>query len=245
METEMNGMSASVQAIASRSASLVVLFLACAMASPQAAGANGAGTLKSFHDDALNITYFYPSEFVPAPPASTPALAGASKCMRPTLFVYSVTPVADSSFAISTIDSTCPEIPRGASQLGSFTGEQILRQLKQYGEPAIIQMPTKYAIAGHPAAITVASVGIPAGSGKGARIIYAAKACVLGSVPLKTRKRLDPVEPVTHILCFDFTTQNGGTLTEMFSFIIQFKNSPLEPMFPGSAIRNIGEPLRR
>ena len=241
----MNGMSASVQAIASRSASLVVLVLACAMASSQTAGANGAGTLKSFHDDALNITYFYPSEFVPAPSASVPALAGASKCMQPTLFVYSVTPVANSSFAISTIDSTCPEILGSASQLGSFIREQILRQLKQYGDPAIIQVPTNYAIAGHPATITVASVGIPAGSGRVAQVIYAAKACVLGSIPLKTRKRSDPVEPVTHILCFDFTTQNDGTLTEMFSFIIQFENSPVEPMFPGSVIRNIGEPSRR
>ena len=241
----MNGMSASVQAIASRSTSLVVLFLACAMALPQGASANGAGTLTSFHDDTLNITYFYPSKFVPAPPASTPALTGTSKCMQPTLFAYSVTPVANSSFAISTIDSTCPEILRSASRLGSFTGKQILRQLKQYGDPTIIQVPTNYAIAGHPATITVASVGMPAGSGKVAQVIYAAKACVLGSIPLKTRKRSDPVEPVTHILCFDFTTQNDGTLTEMFSFIIQFENSPLEPMFPGSVVRNIGKPSRR
>ena len=241
----MNGMSASVQAIASRSTSLVVLFLACAMALPQGASANGAGTLTSFHDDTLNIAYFYPSKFVPAPPASTPALTGTSKCMQPTLFAYSVTPVANSSFAISTIDSTCPEILGSASQLGSFIREQILRQLKQYGDPAIIQVPTNYAIAGHPATITVASVGIPAGSGRVAQVIYAAKACVLGSIPLKTRKRSDPVEPVTHILCFDFTTQNDGTLTEMFSFIIQFENSPVEPMFPGSVIRNIGEPSRR
>jgi hypothetical protein len=245
METEMSGMSASVQGIAFRFASLVVLVVACAKASPQATSANGVGTLKSFHDDALNITYFYPSNFLPAPPASTPRLVGTSKCMQPMLFAYSVTPVANSSFAISTIDSTCPEILGGASQLGSFTREQILRQLKQYGDPTIIQVPTNYAIAGHPATITVASVGMPAGSGKVAQVIYAAKACVLGSIPLKTRKRSDPVEPVTHILCFDFTTQNDGTLTEMFSFIIQFENSPLEPMFPGSVVRNIGKPSRR
>jgi hypothetical protein len=245
METEMNGVSASVQGIASRSASLVLLFLACATASPQATGKYAPSTLRSFHDDALNITYFYPSEFMPEPAASTPALAGTPKCMQPTLFAYSVTPVENSSFAISTIDRTCPEILRSASQLGPFTREQILRQLKQYGDPAIIQVPTNYAIAGHPAAITVASVAMPAGSGKVARIIYAAKACALGSIPLKTRKRSDPVDPGTHILCFDFTTQNGGTLPEMFSFIIQFENSPLEPMFPGSVIRNIGEPSRR
>jgi hypothetical protein len=126
----MNGVSASVQGIASRSASLVLLFPACATASPKATGNYGPSTLKSFHDDALNITDFYPSEFMPAPAASTPALAGTSKCMQPTLFAHSVTPVENSSFAISTIDSTCPEILRSASQLCPFPREQILRQRK-------------------------------------------------------------------------------------------------------------------
>jgi hypothetical protein len=245
METEMNGMSASVQGIAPRSAFLVLLFLACATTSPQATGEHDSGALKSFHDDVLNITYFYPSEFLPAPPASTPALAGTSKCMQPTLFAYSVTPIENSSFALTTIDNTCPEILRGARQLGPFTREQIVRQLKQYRHPTIIQAPTNYTIAGHPAAITVASAAIPADPGKVARMIYAAKACALGNIPLKARKKSDPVEPVTHILCFDFTTQNTGMLTQMFSFIIQFENSPLEPMFPGSLIRNIGGTSRR
>jgi hypothetical protein len=34
-------------------------------------------------------------------------------------------------------------------------------------------------------------------------------------------------------------------LNQMFSFIIQFENSPLEPMFPGNLIRNIGGTSRR
>jgi hypothetical protein len=164
METEMNGMSASVQGIASRS--VFLLLLACATTSPQATGDHGSGTLKSFHDDILNITYFYPANFVPAPPASTPALAGTSKCMQPTLFAYSVTPIENSSFALTTIDNTCPEILRAASQPGPFTREQIVRQLKQYGDPTIILAPTNYTIAGHLGSITVASVAIPADPGK-------------------------------------------------------------------------------
>jgi hypothetical protein len=76
-------------------------------------------------------------------------------------------------------------------------------------------------------------------------MIYAAKACALGSIPLKARKKSDPVELSTHVLCFDFTTQNSGMLTQMFSFIIQFENTPLEPMFPGSVIRNTGGTSRR
>ena len=241
----MNGMSASVQGIASRSVFLILLLLACATTSPQATGDHSAGTLKSFRDDILNITYFYPANFVPAPPASTPALAGTSKCMQPSLFAYSVTPIENSSFALTTIDNTCPEILRAASQPGPFTREQIVRQLKQYGDPTIIQAPTNYTIAGHPASITVASVAIAADPGKVAPIIYAAKACALGSVSLRTRKRSDPVEPITDVLCFDFTTQNSVMLNQMFSFIIQFENSPLEPMFPGSVIRNIGGTSRR
>jgi hypothetical protein len=161
--------------------------------------------------------------------------------MQPTLFAYSVTPIENSSFALTTIDNTCPEILRGASQPGPFTREQIVRQLKQYGDPTIIQAPTNYTIGGHPAAITVASAAIPADPGKVAPIIYAAKACALGSVPLRTRRKSDPVDPITHVLCFDFNTQNSGMLTQMFSFIIQFENTPPEPMFPGSLIRHSGE----
>jgi hypothetical protein len=228
-----------------RSVFLVLLFLACATTSPQATGEHDSGALKNFHDDVLNITYFYPAEFVPAPPASTPALAGTSKCMQPTLFAYSVTPIENSSFALTTIDNTCPEILRAASQPGPFTREQIVRQLKQYGDPAIILAPTNYTIAGHPASITVASVTIPADPGKVAPILYAAKACALGSVPLRTRRKSGPVEPLTHVLCFDFNTQNRGMLTRMFSFIVQFENTPPEPMFPGSVIRHPGETSRR
>jgi hypothetical protein len=76
-------------------------------------------------------------------------------------------------------------------------------------------------------------------------VVYAAKACALGNALAKTRKKFDPVGPVTHVVCFDFTTQNGEKLTQMFSFIIQFDNAPLEPVFPGSVIRNTGLLVRR
>jgi|HubBroStandDraft_6_1064221.scaffolds.fasta_scaffold275647_2 hypothetical protein len=156
------------------------------------------------------------------------------------LFCYT-----DRELVVRSHHHRCPEILRAASQSGPFTREQIVRQLKQYGDPTIILAPTNYTIAGHPAAITVASVAIPADPGKVAPIIYAAKACALGSVSLRTRKRSDPVEPLTDVLCFDFTTQNSVMLNQMFSFIIQFENSRLEPMFPGSVIRNIGGISRR
>ena len=243
MEDEMNGMSALVQRIAFRSAWLVLVSLVCGARLPCAIGQANSGSIKSFHDEALNITYFYPAAFVTAPANSTPG--DPSKCIKSTLFAYSVTPVGSSSFALSTIDNTCPETLDSASELAPFTREQVLRQLNQYGKAEITQEPSRYTIAGHPAAITIASVTIPATPGKIARVIYAAKACSLEKVPVKTRKKSDPVEPVTHVVCFDFTTQNGGMLNEMFSFIIQFNKAQLEPMFPSSVIRSAGVPTRR
>ena len=239
----MKRMSASVQRIAFRSSSLVLLFLVYAASLPHAIGQSNSGSIKSFHDDVLNITYFYPATFVPAPPNSTPA--DPSKCIKSTLFAYSVTPVESSSFALSTIDDTCPETLRTAIELGPFTREQVLRQLKQYGQPEITQEPSRYAIAGHPAAITVASVAIPAAPGKVAQVIYAAKACALGNIPVKSRRRSDPADPVTHVVCFDFNTQNGGVLAQMFSYIIQFDNAALQPMFPGIVIRTTEASTRR
>jgi hypothetical protein len=241
VKDEMNG--TSLQRIVVRSSSFVLLFLACVASLPHAIGQSSSGLIKSFHDEVLNITYFYPATFVPAPPSSTPV--DPSKCIKSTLFAYSVTPVETSSFALSTIDATCPEALRTAIELGPFTREQVLRQLKQYGQPEITQEPSRYVIAGHPAAITVASVAIPAAPGKVAQVIYAAKACALGNIPTKSRRKSDPSEPVTHVVCFDFNTQNGGALAQMFSFIIQFDNAPLQPMFPSSVIRTTDAPIRR
>jgi len=129
-------------------------------------------------------------------------------------------------------------LARHATQLGSFIREDILRQLKQYGEPNITQEPTHYIIDGRPAAIILASVPMRATSGKVARTTYAAKACMLASIPIKARKKdSKPVEPVSRVFCFDFTTQNNELLNLMFSFIIQFNDDPLTPVFPASVIR--------
>jgi hypothetical protein len=82
-----------------------------------------------------------------------------------------------------------PDVLHRATQLGPFIREQILRQLKQYGEPTITREPTRYNIDGRPAAIILASVPMPAASGMVARSTYAAKACVLNSLPVKSRKK--------------------------------------------------------
>jgi hypothetical protein len=222
-----------------RYASIFLLLLLCLTALPQRHDRSNPDVLERFHDDALNITYFYPSRFVPVPsPPSTGFTTDAPQCVRTTLFANSVTPIDTSSFAFSTVDKTCPALPHRGAQLGPFIREEILRQLKQYGEPSVTQEPTRYNIDGRPAAIILASVPMPETSGKVARTTYAAKACTLASVPSKARKKdSKPVEPVSPVLCFDFTTQNDELLNLMFSFILQFDNDPLTPMFPASVVR--------
>jgi hypothetical protein len=217
----------------------LLLFFVCVIAPAQTADQPNPNVPKSFHDSALNITYFYPGRFVPDPASAAPkANADASpKCAHSTLFANAVSPIDTTSFVLSTIDNTCPNVLRGALQLGPFVREQILRQLKQYGEPTVTQEPTNYAIDGHPAALVLASVPMPEVKGKLPSITYAAKACVLGNIPVKPRKRSDPVDPTRHVLCFDFTTQHSDLYTLMFGFSMQFDNDAPLPMVPGSVIR--------
>jgi hypothetical protein len=121
----------------------------------------------------------------------------------------------------------------------------VLVQLKQYGVPTIIQAPLSYAIAGHPAAVAIASVTIAASAGKVERTIFAAEACSSGNVESKKHKKSEPIDPVTHVVCIDFTTQESGLSTQMFWFMIQFDNAPLEPFFPGNVIRSLDTTTRR
>jgi hypothetical protein len=193
---------------------------------------------KSFHDDALNITYFYPPHFEQAPSAAgANGNALSTNCVQTKLIANSGIPAGPSTFILSTIDDTCPEALREASSLGPFTRAQILRQLKQYGEPTISREPFRYMIDGHSAAISLASVQASSESDH-ARTIYAAKACALGSIPVRRHKKSDPAGPVSRVLCFDFTTQNRDLLDTMFSFIIQFDNDPPAPLFPGTFRRS-------
>jgi hypothetical protein len=229
-----------------RSAALLFLLLVCAAARPQATDSSQApanpNMPKSFHDALLNVTYFYPGRFV-ADPASTTANSssatdGPPKCAHSNFFANSNSPTGTSSFVLSTIDGTCPNVLRGATQLGPFIREQIIRQLKQYGEPTVTQESTKYTIDGHPAAIVLASVPMPTTpTNKLPTTTYAAKACVLGNIPVKPKKKSDPVEPTRHVLCFDFTTPHSDLLTLMFAFTMQFDNDAPQPLVPGTVIR--------
>jgi len=225
-----------------RSAALFFLLLVSAVALPQSADSSQApanpNAPKSFHDALLNVTYFYPGRFVADPSVSAVSTDATPKCAHSTFFANSNAPTGTSSFVLSTIDGTCPNVLRGATQLGPFIREQIIRQLKQYGEPTVTQEATKYTIDGHPAAIVLASVPIPVTpTNKLPTITYAAKACVLGNIPVKPRKKSDPVEPTRHVLCYDFTTPHSDLLTLMFAFSMQFDNDAPQPIVPGSVIR--------
>jgi hypothetical protein len=239
----MNGVLASVQEIASRSVCFVLALLVYGANPPCAIGQAASNGVSSFQDDALNITYFYSAHFVPDQSGAPVAPGDESKCIKPS---FSANSVADSSaFTLYTIDGTCPELLHRASDLGLFTREQVIVRLKQYGVPTIIQGPPPYAIAGHPAAVAVSSVTTAASAGKVARTIFAAEACALGNIESKKHKKSEPIDPVTHVVCIDFTTQDSGSTTQMFWLMIQFDNASLESFFPGSVIRNIGTTTRR
>jgi len=216
-------------------ASIVLLLLACATGPVQLTGQERANLPKSFHDDALNITYFYPAHFAPVPDqVGVRSDAVTDKCAKTTLIAESAIPAGPSSFVLSKIDHACPELLRKATALGPFTRVQLLQQLKQFGEASIIHEPMRYMIDGRPAAMTLGSVSIPPADHHAAKTIYAAKACALSDISSGGHKKSDPANSVGRVLCFDFSTENSDLISLMFAFIIQFDNDPPAPLFPGN-----------
>jgi hypothetical protein len=234
-----------------RSASLLFL-LVCASARPQTAPPAESQTApqesapvnpnipRAFRDPNLAVTYFYPGPFTPvAPPATAPT---SKNCAQPNLSGSAISPNGSSVFVLSSIDATCPAVLRGAAQeLGAFTREQILRQLKQYGTPEITQDPTQYFVDDHPAAVTIASVQQDDSANVNhvlpPKTTYAAKACILGNVPAKSHGKSSIADQTSRILCFDFTTQQRDLLPLMLAFTMQFEGHTPQPLVPGSALR--------
>ena len=208
----------------------LLLFLASTSARSQVIDSASSGLPRSFHDDALNITYFYPTPFTAV---EDPPVPGASKCAQNVLTTNAINRIGSSSFTVSRLDTTCVGTPGDVNALPSFVRGQIWSQLREYGTPTITREPLRYIVSGRPAYISMASVSFP--HGKTTETTYAAKACALSVIPDRRHKKSDPVDPNGHILCFDFTTDNADLVSSMLSFVIQFANDPPEPLFLASA----------
>lgn len=210
------------------------LLLVCATALPQT---SSPFSLKSFHDPAPGITYFYPGEFTPMMPSPPAKEEGAAPhCVR-TSFTGGSDPAAgNSAFVFSLIDNACPGVLKEAQQLGSFTRAQILRQMKRYGTPVIMHEPVRYSIAGHPAAVTLASAQAADTQAAGGQkknsdgTTYAAKACMLAG---NTGHDSAPKQ----VVCFDFTTTRRDLLPRLFAFSAQFDGETLQSLVPGTILR--------
>ena len=222
-----------------RSAAVSALLLSCLPVFAQTAASQNPNVPKIFRDAALAVTYSYPSEFtaekITASPKKDPA---TPRCVQSTLSGGSTSKLGSSVFVLSTMDDACPGVLLNASkQLGPFTKEQILRQLKGYGTPVVMQEPVRYSIEGHPAAVTMGSAqASDAKPGKTPVTTYAAKACVLGNVAVKATKT-EPAQPTKHVLCLDFTTQQRDLLPLILGFTIQFDEGKPQSLVPGNILR--------
>lgn len=218
---------------------LFALFISSIHAVSQTAAPMDPHTPKIFRDSVLAVTYSYPGEFVAEKVVAPPQVDSAKpRCVQSMLSGGSTSKLGNSVFVLSTMDDACPGVLLNASrQLGPFTKEQILRQLKSYGTPALTQEPVRYSIDGHPAAISMGSAQPDQTQpGKMPTTTYAAKACVLGNVAVKATKS-EPAQPTKHILCFDFTTQQKDLLPLMLSFTIQFDEGKAQSLVPGNILR--------
>jgi len=198
--------------------------------------------LRIFHDPTLDVTIGYPGEFTPVltdPTKAQPAnKGGGTQCVRSILTAGSVTTLGSSAFVVSVIDDACPTVLKQAEQQGSFTRDQILRQLKVYGMASLTQEPFRYAIDGRPAAVTLATAKPDDTSAAPGRksTTYAAKACFLSNIPAKASGK-QAAAPAGEVICLDYTTQNRELMTRVLSFTIKFGDGDMHPVVPGNAVR--------
>jgi hypothetical protein len=202
----------------------------------------------SFRALDFDLTYSYPKNFIPADP-KTPALAvyalpkpdpkaADPVCVHAPLSVGYTNNGGNSVLVFSIIDSSCPTILKDAQQLGTFTHEQLLRQLKRYGVPTITKETTTYTLDGRPAAVTMASAhATETQRGDILTTTYAAKACVFAEPQVydSDRRLRQPPSP-GRVLCFDFTTQQRGLLPQMLNFPVQFGHQGAHAVVPTSVL---------
>lgn len=201
----------------------------------QTGSTSPAPALKIFHDASHDFILGYPGEFTPVAQAANKS--GAGQCVQSILTAGSETKLGSSAFVVSVIDATCPGVLKQAEQPGSFTREQILRQLKGYGMATLTQEPFRYSIDGRSAAVTLASASPDdsAAAGSHKPTTYAAKACFLSDIPKNVGKKTASANG--EVICFDYTTQNRELLTRILSFTVTFADGQTRPVVPGSALR--------
>ena len=212
----------------------------------QGASNTPAPEIRVFHDPALDILFTYPGAFTPVDMSAAKAKAadkgGAqAQCVRSILTAGSENKMGASAFVVSGIDAACPGVLKEAEQPDSFTKEQILRQLRRYGNPTLLQEPYRYSIDGRPAAVTLGSAtpDVPAAGGAPVVTTYAAKACFLSEIPASHTKSSSSsaAKESGEVLCFDFTTQHRELLMQILTFTIKFGDDAPHPVVPGNALR--------
>ena len=162
----------------------------------QSASTAPAPEIRVFHDPAFDFIFTYPGEFTPVKveaekPPSTEKGDARPQCVRSILTAGSESKLGSSAFVVSGIDGACPGVLKQAEQPDSFTKEQILRQLKRYGTPSLLQEPYRYSIEGRAAAVTLGSAtpDAPAAGGGHAVTTYAAKTCFLSEIPSRSSRK--------------------------------------------------------
>jgi len=214
------------------------LLLFCVAASTQTYAQTATPSLKSFHDPELGVTYFFPGQFNPVSPMQPSVMKtdATPQCVRTSLSAGSSPASGDSAFVFSTIDGACPGILQQAQQLGSFTKDQLLRQLKRYGTPTITKEPSRYNIEGNRAAVTLAAAEGDTKLPNGKFVTtYAVKACMLSDHPLPAAQAVP--KGLKDVICLDFTTQRRELLTSVLAFVIQFDDHAMQSMVPNSILR--------
>jgi hypothetical protein len=198
--------------------------------------------MKTFKAPDFDMTFIYPASFVPADPKATVASTYTLPKSRPANPPCVQTPLSvgantagTPALVFSIVDDACPSILHDAQKLGDFVNTQILRQLKNYGTPAITKGPGLYTFDGRSAAVILASATTDAPQ---AVITYAAKVCMLANITAYTFGKVpSQLTAANSVICFDFTSRKQDLLTPLLNLPIIFGDSAPRAMVPAAILR--------
>ena len=209
---------------ASLLAALLLPAAAQTPATPRPAAAHGTGTT-TYRDDALHLTYTYPSTYtdasamvVPAFQASQsgdPASAAQAACLSLPLSRVNTDGKDMAMLVLIHADGTCLKKKYTAKSVIEAAQDEA-HGLAASGAKTSFGQPVAYTVATHPAALLLGSFVLPTGQTMQAMI-----ACVLDQ---------------PDIACWQFLATTTGRLRTMSTFPIAFDNTPATPLIPAEIL---------
>jgi len=200
-----------------RNSVVLVVFFAAAVCSAQAPAPVPAAAkpTTTYHSDAMNFDFIYPSSFT-APKGEADQKAGAG-CVSVPVAVMDMRTGFNMIF-VKRFDGGCLGKEATASGLGATVVAFLTDTLSQFGKPTV-NSDTGYEIASHSASVVTGSVKVL--HARGDTIIYGAASCAISG---------------KDVACFEFLSNDCPNVAVLAASGVKFTGGDVTPVIPAPLV---------